>query len=74
MRLNLAFACAALPRAVRVAGEDLQVEIGGEHPVSGNLTALILGERFEQGRWNVVHFTRRVHAHVGGVIFREMAE
>ena len=70
----LAFAGAALPRAVRVAEEDLQVEIGGEELVLGHLLALVVGEGFEQSRWDVIQFTREGRAHSGGVFFREMAE
>jgi len=70
----LALAGAALPRAVRMAEEDLQVEIGGEQLVLGHLLALFVGEGFEQGRWDVIEFTREGRAHVGGVFFREMAE
>jgi len=53
----LALAGVALPRAVRMAEEDLQVEIGGEQLVLGHLLALVVGEGFEQGRWDVIEFT-----------------
>ena len=42
----LAFAGAALPRAVRVAEEDRQVDIGGEQLGLGHLLALVVGEGF----------------------------
>ena len=42
----LAFAGTALPRTVRVAEEDLQVEIGGEQLGLGHLRALVVGEGF----------------------------
>ena len=55
----LALAGAALPRAVRMAEEDLQVEIGGEQLVLGHLLALVVGEGFEQGCWDVSTPRRR---------------
>ena len=57
-----------------MAEEDLQVEIGGEQLVLGHLLALVVGEGFEQGRRDVIEFTREGRAHVGSVFFREMAE
>lgn len=70
----LAFAGAALLRAVRVAEEDLQVEIGGEQLALGHLLGLVVGDGFEQGRWDVIQFTLDSREHACGGFFREMAD
>lgn len=70
----LAFAGPAFPRAVRVAEEDLEIEVGGELLMLGHLLALVVSEGLEQSGRDAIEFTREGLAHAGGVLFPEVAK
>lgn len=70
----LTFAGAAFPRAVRVAEEDLKLEVGGKPLMLGHLLALVVSERLKQVCGDSIEFTRKGLAHAGGVFLWEVAK
>ena len=70
----LALAGGALPGAVRVAEENLEVEMGGELRVLGHFFALVVGQREAQLRGELAEFALEGRAHAGGVFVGQVAE
>lgn len=70
----LAFAGGAFPRAVGVAEEDLELEVGGEGLVLGHFLVLVVGEALAQDARQGREFALEGLAHAGGVLLRQVAE